>query len=114
MNFTRRFSRENFYLSSHSLKFGDWLAGWKMATNAKLQLNISKNYASWVQKNTGTRGVNTTIKINQTNVLVVFCLVVGSIIIALSYPNPIKLDVFCCILLILHTSNVKLLVMTRP
>ena len=39
MNFIRRSNRGNFYLSCHS--FDDLLAGWKFATKAKVQPNIS-------------------------------------------------------------------------
>ena len=46
LNMTKRaqiLDRGNFYLSSHRfhLKFGDLLGGWKLATNAKFQHNIS-------------------------------------------------------------------------
>ena len=43
----------------HLLKFADLLAGWKLVTNAKFQLNISK-ITPTRPKNTGTWDVNTT------------------------------------------------------
>ena len=38
MNFMRRLNRENYYLLRNNFEIG----GWKLATNTKLQLNISK------------------------------------------------------------------------
>ena len=46
-----------------ALKFGDLLAGWKLATIAKFQLNISKIMPASA-KNTGTWVVNTNYSTN--------------------------------------------------
>ena len=44
MNFIKnKLNRENFYLLPTVLKFGDLLEGWKLATNAEVQLIISKS-----------------------------------------------------------------------
>ena len=44
INFIRRLNRGNvgYFFEATSLKFGDLLAGWKLATNAKFQDTISK------------------------------------------------------------------------
>ena len=43
--FLRRLNRRNFYFSKNSFEIYDLLGGWKLATNAKFQHNISKNHA---------------------------------------------------------------------
>ena len=53
MNFIRRLNKGNFYLSTHSLKFGYLLGGCKLTRNTKVQLNISKNYARKAHNITG-------------------------------------------------------------
>ena len=42
MNFIRRLSRGNFIFQPTVLKFGDLLRGWKLATNTKFHVGISK------------------------------------------------------------------------
>ena len=42
MNFIRKLSRGKFYLSNQSVQIRGFIRGWKLATNAKFQLIISK------------------------------------------------------------------------
>ena len=55
--FYNKVKRGFFYRSGQSLKFCDLLGGWKLAINAKFQLNISKITPARPE----TQGLNTAI-----------------------------------------------------
>ena len=57
MNFIRRLNRGNFIFQPTVLKFGDLLRGWKLATNTKFHVGISKIMPASPRK-TGTWSVH--------------------------------------------------------